>query len=227
MFDKQDQRWAEAKAEWDAKVAPYLEPDPESRENCPGGPCLIPAEDAPFGTFSNQYPAYYSKASCDRAGRYARGTTPLFTVAFALAVGLTPERVPSRSSKASGSKRLNVRHLCGNHKCCNPAHLAHGSCAQNIADKAVHEPFDSAGRRRLTEREHREIISHYNAGFTQRLIADQYGITQPSVSYIVNKALARIGWLAKHADTELILSGKSPWAGLTEAFVPALRDPRR
>lgn len=207
--------------EWLTKVVPWLMDDPECRPDCPGGPCRVPKPDAPFGRFARMYPSYYAKTLVN--GRYKRGTVPLHTTSLALSIGITPSDIPTVSSPASGSKRLVVRHLCGNPLCCNPAHLAHGLMSDNMADRAVHRSRNVLGHRALTEDEHREVIRLVQSGMLQREVAARFGISQPSVSYIVNRGLARIAWRDRWAKTELIHGGVSldPCGpGLTKAFSP-------
>lgn len=82
-----------------------------------------------------------------------------------------------------------VRHLCGNRPCCNPAHLAAGSHQENIAD-TVAMGRTTAGERhplhKLTARDVVEIRRRRAAGEPARAIAADLGI-DPSRVYQIAK----------------------------------------
>jgi len=72
-----------------------------------------------------------------------------------------------------------VLHHCDNPPCVNPAHLFLGTKGDNNRDAAAKKR--SRGKARLTVEQVRDIRT---SGETQQVLADRYGISQPSVSYI-------------------------------------------
>lgn len=70
-----------------------------------------------------------------------------------------------------------VRHNCQNKSCCRPSHLKNGSQQENEQDD------DKA---KLTEDEVVSIRTKACRGLTQREIGSQYGVSAPTVNYIVN-----------------------------------------
>lgn len=112
-------------------------------------------------------------------GGAANGTCrPAHTVAWELANG------------AKLPKGMLVRHTCDNRKCCNPAHLLVGTHAENSADM-VERQRQSRGvdrhNAKLTEDDVREIRRRYASGETQKGIANDYGINQTNVGFIVRR----------------------------------------
>lgn len=102
-------------------------------------------------------------------------------VAYCKAHGLKLEQI----------KGLVVRHRCDNPACVNPQHLEIGAQADNIADavsrgrnakRTVH------GRAKLTEAQISAIRAEYT-GFKgqQVMLAAKYDVSQPMISYIVNR----------------------------------------
>ena len=81
-----------------------------------------------------------------------------------------------------------VLHSCDNPLCCNPDHLRTGTHQDNMADR------NSRGRQargtkvnsaKLTEKDVLEIRAI--TGMTQQAIADQYGVHQAAINYIINR----------------------------------------
>ena len=79
---------------------------------------------------------------------------------------------------------LMVRHLCHNRPCCNPLHLAEGTCQDNMDDQLY------AGRRvlgakhhswSLTDRQRRNIKS---SDLSNRALAKEYGVSEQFISKI-------------------------------------------
>lgn len=82
-----------------------------------------------------------------------------------------------------------IRHSCDNPPCTNPAHLLVGTHADNVADRVTRSRNavgEAHGIAKLTESDVAEIRNLYSAGIYQRIIAQQFGISQSNVSYIVN-----------------------------------------
>lgn len=87
-------------------------------------------------------------------------------------------------------KGMIVRHTCDNRRCCNPAHLLLGTKAENSADM-VERQRQSRGvdrhNAKLTEDDVREIRRRYASGETQKAIAQDYGMEQTNISFIVRR----------------------------------------
>lgn len=87
--------------------------------------------------------------------------------------------------------RLEVCHSCDNPLCCNPSHLWIGTHKQNMEDKAAkgrsNVPFGSnTGNSKLSEFEVAQIKRLLKSGLSQRKIAKQFSVSQPTISYIKN-----------------------------------------
>jgi hypothetical protein len=71
----------------------------------------------------------------------------------------------------------HIRHHCHNRRCCNPAHLAPGTAADNIRDDATDY------RTVLTPGDVRELRDRYaETGVTQSQLADEYSTSQQHIS---------------------------------------------
>lgn len=82
-----------------------------------------------------------------------------------------------------------VCHRCDNPLCCNPAHLFLGDAATNNADKmGKGRHFVMSGERnglaKLTDIQAAEVARRAIAGENQRLLASEFGISQPAISRI-------------------------------------------
>lgn len=81
-------------------------------------------------------------------------------------------------------ENLMVRHLCHNRECCNPLHLAIGTCQDNMDDQL------GAGRRIQGDQHHswnlseRQRNSIRNSDLTNRELARIYGVSQQFVSHL-------------------------------------------
>lgn len=82
-----------------------------------------------------------------------------------------------------------VRHTCDNPPCTNPKHLIIGDHCSNAMDKLSRDRQLRGGRHgvsKLTDDQAREIIAAYRAGgVTQEALAEQYGVSQRTVSLMV------------------------------------------
>lgn len=85
-----------------------------------------------------------------------------------------------------------IRHTCDVRHCVNPAHLLTGTPADNVADtisrgRARVLVGEQCGTAKLTDRQVSEIRALHAAGALQRELAARYGVSQPTISGIVNR----------------------------------------
>lgn len=88
---------------------------------------------------------------------------------------------------ANGDTDLWVCHRCDNPPCCNPAHLYAGTVkddACDCVDRGRTACGEKNGQAELTESDVHEIRKLYANGWSQRGIAEEYGISQSQVSRI-------------------------------------------
>jgi hypothetical protein len=86
-----------------------------------------------------------------------------------------------------------IRHSCDNPPCVNPAHLSVGTHADNAADMVSRDRQargSRSGASKLTEQQVAEIRTRAGAGELHRILAAEYGVSRPTISYVVN----RKGW---------------------------------
>ncbi len=84
-----------------------------------------------------------------------------------------------------------ICHNCDNPSCVNPDHLWRGTPAENIDDRSkkdrgARQLGSSNGWSRLTEDDVRCIKNLLLAGATQKMIANQFGVSVPTISHINN-----------------------------------------
>ena len=87
---------------------------------------------------------------------------------------------------------LVVMHTCDNPACVNPEHLQIGTPKQNTADmisKGRHGWRDKTPWQKLSKADASAIKELSKQGFTQQRIADQFGVSRPLISMLINGAL--------------------------------------
>lgn len=83
---------------------------------------------------------------------------------------------------------LLICHRCDNPPCFNPEHLFIGTSAENSADmvrKGRSLKGEASGHSKLTEDDVRVIRRRYSLGESQQAIADDYGVNQTLIGFIV------------------------------------------
>lgn len=88
------------------------------------------------------------------------------------------------------STNLHVLHKCDNRKCVNPKHLFLGTQADNVADMVSKGRNSTArGERnynaKLSPKDIQSIRQLRKEGLSQQKIADQFGVSQSMIGYIV------------------------------------------
>lgn len=87
----------------------------------------------------------------------------------------------------------NVLHHCDNRVCCNPAHLYAGEQSDNwqdavdrdrLADGQVFSNGEEHPKSKLTADEVAEIKEKLSEGATQTELAEEYGVSRPTVTHI-------------------------------------------
>jgi hypothetical protein len=106
----------------------------------------------------------------------------------------------------------HVLHTCDNRSCCNPAHLYIGTDVENARDRVergrakgpsgpivrapgwnrkVRDDDRRGGIRKFTDEREQEIAARYRAGgVSKSALAREYGVSQPTITAIVNRATA-------------------------------------
>jgi len=83
-----------------------------------------------------------------------------------------------------------VLHSCDNPLCCNPDHLRTGTAAENSADmtsRGRQQRGTKVNTAKLTEQDVLEIRAI--TGMKQQAIADQYGVSNATISMIINRKI--------------------------------------
>ena len=82
-----------------------------------------------------------------------------------------------------------ICHTCDNPSCVNPDHLYLGTHADNMKDKVDRKRVAGSRhpRSKLTDHDVASIKTRFNeAGLTQQQLADEFGVSQSTISMIVN-----------------------------------------
>jgi len=83
---------------------------------------------------------------------------------------------------------LQVCHTCDNKLCCNPKHLVRQTRAELGRDLAIRGRMPS----KISNEQVTELRQRYAAGgVTQRELAEEYGVTQGTISQIIRRASRR------------------------------------
>jgi predicted XRE-type DNA-binding protein len=84
----------------------------------------------------------------------------------------------------------HAAHLCGVPQCVNPRHLRWATPAENSEDRKMHGTYicgEAHPQAKLTTEQVAAIRHTYaNEGLTQRTLAWWFGVSQPTISAIVN-----------------------------------------
>lgn len=120
------------------------------------------------------------KAALSPSGYGVFGTAPdrAHRVAFELANGVKLE------------KGELVMHTCDNPPCCNDRHLRAGTPAENMADKVAkgrEARGEHVGTSKLTTTDIVAIRLRAARGEIQARLAEAFGVSQTSISYIVKR----------------------------------------
>ena len=103
-------------------------------------------------------------------------------------MSLYAHRVAYEIANGPFPSHMLVRHTCDNRGCVNPKHLLLGTQLDNMRDareRNRQSKGEAHGRAKLSDREVREIYDLYQSGlFTQKWVADQYGVNHATVSHI-------------------------------------------
>ncbi|WP_158618922.1 MULTISPECIES: HNH endonuclease [Pantoea] len=107
--------------------------------------------------------------------------------------GVYAHRLAYQLTKGDLPQGMEVLHSCDNPACINPAHLAAGTHSQNMKDcsakgrakmPTVIVRGERNGAAKLREVDVRSIKRLLEKGWTQRDIAERFGISQSQVSHI-------------------------------------------
>ena len=88
--------------------------------------------------------------------------------------------------------RLNVNHICGKRRCCNPAHLYAGSQLENFQDMLRHGTHvppplkrgSQVGTSKLTEEQAAQIKCELRQGVSGVVLARRFNVSPSTVSLI-------------------------------------------
>jgi len=78
------------------------------------------------------------------------------------------------------------RHACDNPACCNPAHLREGTQKDNVQDAITRRRMPQA-QPKLTQEQADAIRAGSAAGRTGRALAEEFGVSPATVSWVVNR----------------------------------------
>lgn len=80
-----------------------------------------------------------------------------------------------------------VRHLDGNPSNNSFVNLAWGTYLDNEEDKRLHGTWNSRFGGKLSKEDRIAIISRANDGEAQRALAEEFGVTRPTITRLVNR----------------------------------------
>jgi hypothetical protein len=87
-----------------------------------------------------------------------------------------------------------INHDCNNTQCNQPGHLKLGTHADNTADIIMNGNFHLGSIPKLTEEEIEEVRTLYAAGgWSQRDLAREFSVTQPTINNVLNRKKAYYG----------------------------------
>ena len=108
----------------------------------------------------------------------------LRVTSYAVRRGLEYDQVSTSIPNSGGTHtKMVVKNWCGTPRCLNPLHLIHKSASKNKKRASkVYTPSMV-----LSNEIKRTIREKYSNGSTQRQLAEEFGVSQPSISYIINR----------------------------------------
>ena len=107
----------------------------------------------------------------------------LRVVSYATRRGMDYDQVATSIPKSDGTHtKMVVTNWCGTPRCTNPLHLIHKS-----ASRKRRTPKTQTYSMVLPNEVKRRIREKYSSGSTQRQLAEEFSVSQPSISYIINR----------------------------------------
>jgi len=111
-------------------------------------------------------------------------TRCLRVVSYAVRRGLEYEQVATSIPRSDGTHtKMVVTNWCGTPRCLNPLHLIHKSASK----KKRRATKTHTSNMVLSNEVKRTIREKYASGSTQRQLAEEFGVSQPSISYVINR----------------------------------------
>ena len=111
-------------------------------------------------------------------------TQCLRVISYAVRRGLEYDQVATFIPKSDGTHTdMVVTSWCGTPRCLNPLHLMHKSASKK--KRRASKVYTS--NMVLSNEIKRTIRERYASGSTQRQLAEEFGVSQPSISYVINR----------------------------------------
>lgn len=147
-------------------------------------------------------------------GRIGVGGKYYFTHALALYI---------KSGKFATESGLSVRHLCGNKRCCNPAHIEPGTRQEQEADKIVHgtrRQGDNNKKSKLSSEQVLDIRRRWMNWETIKSLSESFGVSSSAIGDVVS----RRNWA--HLTEEPLIDGGRVYKAivLTDEKVRVIRS---
>lgn len=100
---------------------------------------------------------------------------------------VSAHRVAWEIARGEIPRGMSVLHRCDNRSCCNPEHLFLGTQPENLADMRAKQRHKNPPRPRmkLPARIICSVCERYAAGASQQQLADELGVSQPTISRVI------------------------------------------